>query len=90
MTKLRPAAPAEAWEWQRLAACRGMDSDVFFSPTGERGAERRRREDRARSVCEGCRVRRVCARFALANQEGFGVWGGMSEQERRSASRTVG
>ncbi|WP_433453965.1 WhiB family transcriptional regulator [Streptomyces sp. CA-142005] len=40
---------SEAWKWQADAACRGMDSSVFFSPTGERGPARRRREEAARS-----------------------------------------
>ncbi|MGW2857037.1 WhiB family transcriptional regulator, partial [Streptomyces sp. NPDC001215] len=42
------------WSWQSRAACRGMDSSVFFSPMGERGARRRDREERAQSICRTC------------------------------------
>src|SRR6266536_3634102 len=59
------------WAWRLEAACGGLPSSVFFSPDGERGAARRRRERAARLVCAGCRVRERCA-----------VWGGLSEHER--------
>ncbi|WP_035874547.1 WhiB family transcriptional regulator [Kitasatospora cheerisanensis] len=70
------------WEWQARAACRGMDSSVFFSPPGESGADRRRRERRARSVCRVCPVRADCAAFAVHTREAFGVWGGLTESDR--------
>ena len=72
----------EYWDWQRHALCRGMDSSVFFSPLGERGALRRAREERARAVCVRCPVREDCARTALRGGEQYGVWGGLTEHER--------
>ncbi|WP_225448461.1 WhiB family transcriptional regulator [Streptacidiphilus sp. P02-A3a] len=81
-----PVAPvSELWEWQLTAACRGMDSEVFFSPSGERGSRRRRREAAARQVCRACPVRTPCAAFALATSEPHGLWGGLSETERLNA-----
>lgn len=77
---LRPVA--HLWEWQRAAACRDEDASYFYSPAGECGPERRRREERARRVCRSCTVRETCALFALAFGERYGVWGGMTESER--------
>ncbi|MFD8687495.1 WhiB family transcriptional regulator [Streptomyces sp. NPDC059651] len=80
LTRLSPVG--DLWDWQRLAACRGMDSSVFYSPAGERGGRRHAREERARRICDGCPVRRECARMALRHKETYGVWGGLSEAER--------
>ncbi|SEN88950.1 WhiB family transcriptional regulator [Actinacidiphila rubida] len=73
------------WAWQKHAACRGMDSSVFFSPVSERGRARRRREEAARSICRACPVSGPCGRFARASRQEYGVWGGSTESERRSA-----
>lgn len=79
-------APLDAelatWAWRLDGACGGLPSSVFFSPDGERGAARRRRERAAKAVCAGCRVREQCAGYALAQHERYGVWGGLSEHER--------
>jgi WhiB family redox-sensing transcriptional regulator len=74
---------ARVWEWQGDAACRGMDSSVFFSPPGERGAPRREREEAARAICRTCPVSVPCGRFARESQQYYGVWGGRTEGERR-------
>lgn len=66
--------------WQELANCLGVDPDLFFP---ERGASTRE----AKEVCRGCVVREDCLEFALANGEKFGIWGGMSERERRRIRR---
>ncbi|MBA2280492.1 MAG: WhiB family transcriptional regulator [Acidimicrobiia bacterium] len=70
---------AEA-SWQDLANCLGVDPDLFFP---ERGASTRE----AKEVCRGCEVREHCLEYALANGEKFGIWGGMSERERRRIRR---
>ncbi|MFF4961043.1 WhiB family transcriptional regulator [Streptomyces sp. NPDC001222] len=74
------------WSWQSRAACRGMDSSVFFSPMGERGARRRDREERAQSICRTCPVLRACAAFALRTSQTHGVWGGLTESERQTGA----
>ncbi|MCK2236936.1 WhiB family transcriptional regulator [Crossiella sp. S99.2] len=61
-----------------------MDSAFFFHPDGERGPARARREAKAKAVCEACPVLAQCRRHALAVQEPYGIWGGMSEAERES------
>ncbi|TWV44420.1 WhiB family transcriptional regulator [Streptomyces misionensis] len=85
--KTRTKPLARMWEWQAEAACRGMDSSVFFSPAGERGRARRHREEAARAICDSCPVSGPCGRFALTSQQFYGVWGGYTEAERRSAVR---
>jgi WhiB family redox-sensing transcriptional regulator len=67
-------------EWQSRANCMGVDPDLFFP---ERGASTRE----AKEVCRGCVVREDCLEYALANGEKFGIWGGLSERERRRLRR---
>lgn len=73
-------AVLHAMPWTREAACAGVDPDLFFP---ERGASTRE----AKSVCRGCEVRIDCLEYALAHGEKFGIWGGMSERERRRVRR---
>ncbi len=67
-------------DWQSKANCLGVDPDLFFP---ERGASTKE----AKGVCKGCVVRDDCLEYALANGEKFGIWGGMSERERRRIRR---
>jgi WhiB family redox-sensing transcriptional regulator len=70
------------WDWQLHAACRGLPSDVFFHPDNERGPARAARDEAAKAVCARCPVRLDCRAHALEVREPYGVWGGMSEDER--------
>lgn len=83
-----PGPNADLWDWQLLAACRGVDSSLFFHPEGERGAARSARENSAKEVCMRCPVRAECAAHALAVREPYGVWGGLTEDEREEAHGT--
>ena len=65
----------------------GADSEVFFSPEAERGAKRARREENAKKLCFTCPVIDRCREHALAVQEPYGVWGGMTESERAALVR---
>lgn len=78
---------AELWEWQYEGLCRTTNPDTFFHPEGERGPSRRLRDARAKAICEQCPVIRQCAEHALAVQEPYGVWGGMTEEEREEIYR---
>jgi WhiB family redox-sensing transcriptional regulator len=69
-------------DWREAARCRTVDADLFFHPDGERADARSNRLRRAKQVCRQCPVIGQCAAFALASREGFGIWGGMSEEER--------
>jgi WhiB family transcriptional regulator, redox-sensing transcriptional regulator len=68
-------------DWRESAACRSADPELFF-PVSSAGPALDRTE-RAKAVCAACRVRRECLQFALATRQAHGVWGGMSEQERK-------
>jgi WhiB family redox-sensing transcriptional regulator len=74
--RLGVAAPA----WQRYANCLGVDPDLFFP---ERGGSTRE----AKEVCRGCVVREECLEYAIEAGEKFGIWGGLSERERRTLRR---
>ncbi|WP_225102737.1 WhiB family transcriptional regulator [Streptomyces sp. CoH27] len=87
--KSRTKPLLEIWKWQADAACRGMDSSVFFSPTGERGTARRRREEAARAICRPCPVSSACGLFAEASRQAYGVWGGRTESERQETAQSV-
>jgi WhiB family transcriptional regulator, redox-sensing transcriptional regulator len=71
--------------WQAGAACRGQSAAVFFAPTHfERKEARAARERKAKAVCATCPVRKECLSYALRIREPHGIWGGLSELERRS------
>lgn len=77
-----PAPLGDAYEWQLFGSCRGADSTLFFLPEGERGPRKRRRERAAKAICAGCPVLDQCADFALSTREPYGVWGGLTPEER--------
>lgn len=67
----------ETPEWQALALCAQTDPEAFFP---EKGGSTRD----AKRVCRRCEVRGDCLAYALDNDIRFGIWGGLSERERRS------
>ena len=66
--------------WQERALCAQTDPEAFFP---EKGGSTRE----AKKVCTSCEVRSECLDYALANDERFGIWGGLSERERRKLKR---
>ena len=68
--------------WQDRALCAQTDPEAFFP---EKGGSTRE----AKKICTGCEVRAECLTYALANDERFGIWGGLSERERRRLKRKV-
>lgn len=70
-------APAD---WRLRAVCPQTDPDAFFP---EKGGSTRE----AKRICSGCDVRAECLEYALAHDERFGIWGGLSERERRRMRR---
>lgn len=66
--------------WQGRALCAQTDPEAFFPEKG--GSPRD-----AKKVCLACEVRTKCLEYALAHDERFGIWGGMSERERRQIKR---
>ena len=91
---------SEAWfsqgdqSFKDRAPCKGMDPEFFFPALGESGKE-------AKAVCNGtpaknghpgtapCPVKKECLEYALLNNEKFGIWGGLSERERRTVKREI-
>ena len=80
LSTLIEALAVDELSWQDFANCRGADADLFFP---ERGASTRR----AKSICAACEVQADCLEFAIVQGEKFGIWGGMSERERRKVRR---
>tara|TARA_B100001179_G_C18503306_1_gene365302 strand:- start:279 stop:593 length:315 start_codon:yes stop_codon:yes gene_type:complete len=74
------AKPDLDTDWKDYSNCLGVDPDLFFP---ERGASTRE----AKEVCRSCVVQNDCLEYALQNGEKFGIWGGMSERERRRIRR---
>ena len=70
------------WHWQELGLCRGADPLLFFHTQNERGSSRSRRDQLAKRVCASCPVRLECADYAIRAREPYGVWGGLSEDDR--------
>lgn len=68
--------PANTEPWVVDALCRQTDPDAFYPEKGEPTRP-------AKRVCLGCNVRTECLDYALRNNERWGVWGGLSERERR-------
>lgn len=66
--------------WQDRALCAQTDPEAFFP---EKGGSTRE----AKKICTGCEVKAECLEYALANDERFGIWGGLSERERRRIKR---
>jgi WhiB family transcriptional regulator, redox-sensing transcriptional regulator len=71
--------------WRHRAACRDEDPELFF-PIGSTGPALVQIED-AKAVCRRCDVAEACLQWALEFGEDAGVWGGMSEDERRALKR---
>lgn len=70
-------------EWQEQALCAQTDPEAFFPDKG--GSTRE-----AKRICQACAVRDECLEYALANDERFGIWGGLSERERRRLQQNYG
>ncbi|HVE64438.1 MAG TPA: WhiB family transcriptional regulator [Mycobacteriales bacterium] len=81
-TRRLPGPTSDSWEWQLHGRCRGLDSDLFFHPDGDRGPTRSAREQAAQAICADCPVIAECARQSLASREPYGVWGGLTESDR--------
>ena len=69
-------------QWQDRALCAQTDPEAFFP---EKGGSTRE----AKRICQGCEVKAECLEYALHNDERFGIWGGLSERERRRLKRGI-
>jgi WhiB family redox-sensing transcriptional regulator len=78
-----PLTETEELSWQERALCAETDPESFFP---EKGGSTRE----AKRICSSCEVRQECLEYALQNDERFGIWGGLSERERRRLKRAAG
>ena len=72
----RPGADDNPLAWQTDSLCAQTDPEAFFP---EKGGSTRD----AKKICQSCEVKTQCLEYALQNDERFGIWGGLSERERR-------
>lgn len=76
-------------DWQREAACRG-ERAAFYPPLqGESKTERQARERVAKSICDACTVKAECLDHAIRHDERYGIWGGLTDSERRHLPRSA-
>ena len=74
-------------DWRSSASCRDADPELFF-PEGEPRATRAQVKT-AKLICRGCPVSAICLSWALANGQEAGIWGGLTEDERRRLDRSA-
>ena len=81
----------DEWEWQEQGNCSKIDDpEIFFLEHAERGKEKRKREQQALKICRSCPVIEKCLEHALTVPEFFGVWGGMTADQRNAILRKRG
>lgn len=81
---MRSLAKSGDDNWQQRGACAGEVAPLFYPPMRtEKKAIRLAREAKAKAICATCTVRQPCLDYALANNERYGVWGGLNDLERR-------
>jgi WhiB family redox-sensing transcriptional regulator len=88
-TRMGPIRPTYQWEssatpleWQEDALCAQIDPEMFFPEKGGSTKD-------AKAICASCDVREKCLQYALENNQRFGVWGGLSERQRRLLRRQL-
>jgi WhiB family transcriptional regulator, redox-sensing transcriptional regulator len=69
--------------WRQSAACRGLDPNLFVTKTGEDASE-------AKAVCRRCPAIHECAVYGISSAPAKGVWGGLSNEERKAARKLMG
>lgn len=82
------ADESERLAWRVEAACKYLPTELFF-PIGH-GPRAQSQTNVAKAVCNACAVRAQCLEYALAANAQYGVFGGMSEEERREVRRQLG
>ena len=71
-----------AQHWRSIGLCKGSDTLVFYPPSDDDTLA-----EEAKTICSACAVRKPCLEFALTTREKHGVWGGLTERERRRVLR---
>lgn len=85
MVDMETSSAVAELEWRESAACLPYPAVLFFGvDDSEAPAERRMREDEAKRICATCVVRAECLEYALQTKEPYGIWGGLTELERKA------
>ena len=74
--------------WRRRAACRGTDGELFFPDASD--ADYQKRLAAAKAICRACPVHDECRAWAVAHGDEQGIWGGLTDRERRALRRHGG
>ena len=69
-------------EWVKEALCAEVDPVIFFPDKGDKTVD-------AKKICKACNVKTQCLEYSLTNNERFGIWGGLTEHDRRKLRRTI-
>jgi WhiB family redox-sensing transcriptional regulator len=81
-SRTKEVSESTGQKWRAIGLCRGSDTMVFYPPSEDDSLA-----EEAKTICSLCAVRKPCLEFALANREKHGVWGGLTERERRRVLR---
>jgi len=81
---------ADHWEWQFEGACNGEETNEFFLEDDMRGAKKINRQVSAIAICNTCPVKQQCLDHALKVPEMYGIWGGMTEEQRHTLAKRSG
>jgi WhiB family redox-sensing transcriptional regulator len=88
LRRLRAELADRTANWRQLAACRGLDVEIFYAPEETRGGPAKREALRtAKRVCRHCPVIDECRVWALDTAEHYGIWGGLTAAERARRRR---
>ena len=69
-------------DWRAQARCKGEPTETFFAAENDKGVRLRRKERRAKQICQSCPVLECCLSYALDAREAYGIWGAMTPTER--------
>lgn len=88
MERTHPLPPPlqQEYAWQHQGACRQGDPELFFHES-ERGRTRQQKVASAKAICADCPVIQECLEHGVSAQEPYGIWGGLTVEERRSELR---
>lgn len=88
-TQAPSLTPPDRHPWMASALCTQVDPELFFDASSSRyeSMPTPSREAKAIGICQRCHVRSECLAYALQNDERYGIWGGMTERERRGIKR---
>jgi WhiB family redox-sensing transcriptional regulator len=81
-SRTKKASGSTGQNWRAIGLCKGSDTIVFYPPSEDDSLA-----EEAKTICSLCAVRKPCLEFALNNREKHGVWGGLTERERRRVLR---